>query len=71
MAPLAPRHDGHFLRGFCSTVLKQPDFPRPIHLPYKRPMLYSLLDINAGIHKMLDRIAKREDPGQTASSEAV
>ena len=63
MAPLAPRHDGHFLRRLCSAVLKQPDFPRP--------MLYSLLDINAGIHKMLDRIANREDPGQTASSEAV
>ena len=27
--------------------------------------------IRAGIHKMLDRIANREDPDQTASSEAV
>ena len=30
-----------------------------------------LLVIRAGIHKMLVRIANREDPDQTASSEAV
>ena len=29
------------------------------------------MDIRAGIHKMLVRIANREDPDQTASSEAV
>ena len=32
---------------------------------------YKMLDIGAGIHKMLGRIANREDPDQTASSEAV
>ena len=30
-----------------------------------------MLVIRAGIHKMLVRIANREDPDQTASSEAV
>ena len=30
-----------------------------------------MLDIRAGIHKILVRIANREDPDQTASSEAV
>ena len=30
-----------------------------------------MLDIRAEIHKMLVRIANREDPDQTASSEAV
>ena len=30
-----------------------------------------MLAIRAGIHKMLVRIANREDPDQTASSEAV
>ena len=30
-----------------------------------------LLVFRAGIHKMLVRIANREDPDQTASSEAV
>ena len=37
------------------------------------PFLFSnkLLVIRTGIHKMLVRIANREDPGQTASEEAV
>ena len=30
-----------------------------------------MMVIRAGIHKLLDRIANREDPDQTASSEAV
>ena len=30
-----------------------------------------MLVFMAGIHKMLDRLANREDPDQTASSEAV
>ena len=30
-----------------------------------------MLGIKAGIHKLLVRIANREDPDQTASSEAV
>ena len=30
-----------------------------------------MLGFRAGIHKMLVRIANREDPDQTASSEAV
>ena len=30
-----------------------------------------MLVIRAGIHNMLVRVAKREDPDQTASSEAV
>ena len=30
-----------------------------------------MLVIRADIHKMLDRIANREDPDQTASEEAV
>ena len=30
-----------------------------------------LLAIRAGVHKMLVRIANREDPNQTASEEAV
>ena len=30
-----------------------------------------MLVIKSGIHKMLVRIANREDPDQTASSEAV
>ena len=33
--------------------------------------LCSLLVIRTGIHEMLVRIANREDPGQTASLEAV
>ena len=33
--------------------------------------LNKMLFIRAGIHKMLVRIANREDPDQTASSEAV
>ena len=33
--------------------------------------LNKTLVIRAGIHKMLVRIANREDPDQTASSEAV
>ena len=37
------------------------------------PFLFSnqIMVIRAGIHKMLARIANREDPDQTASSEAV
>ena len=37
------------------------------------PFLFSkkLLAISVGIHKMLVRIANREDPDQTASEEAV
>ena len=35
-----------------------------------RPMLLNkMLVIRAGIHKMLVRVASREDPDQTASSE--
>ena len=34
-------------------------------------LLNKMLVIKAGIHKMLDRVANREDPDQTASSEAV
>ena len=30
-----------------------------------------MLDIKAGIHKMLVRITNREDPDQTTSSEAI
>ena len=30
-----------------------------------------MLAIKAGVHKMLVRIANRDDPNQTASSEAV
>ena len=32
---------------------------------------YKMLVVKAGIHKMLVAIANREDPDQTASSEAV
>ena len=32
---------------------------------------YKMLVIRTGIHKMLARIANREDPDQTVSSEAV
>ena len=34
-------------------------------------VLYKILVIMAGIYNMLARIANREDPDQTASSEAV
>ena len=34
-------------------------------------ILNEMLIFRAGIHKMLVRIANREDPDQTASSEAV
>ena len=42
-------------------------------IPNTFPFLFStkLLVIKAGIHKMLVRKANREDPDQTASSEAV
>ena len=35
------------------------------------PFSNKILVIRAGIHKMIVRIANREDPDQTASSEAV
>ena len=35
------------------------------------PGLYKSFVIRAGIHKMLVRVANREDPDQTASLEAV
>ena len=35
------------------------------------PGSYKMLVVRAGIHKMLIRIANREDPDQTASEEAV
>ena len=44
------------------NVLK---FPTPFSFVLK------MLVISAGIHKMHVRIANREDPGQTALSEAV
>ena len=33
--------------------------------------MFEILVIRTGIHKMLVRIANREDPDQTASSEAA
>ena len=39
--------------------------------PFLSRFATRMLVIKAGIHKMLVRIANREDPDQTASSEAV
>ena len=48
------------------------DFPGGVRIPCPPPPpLWIRTCITAGIHKRLNRIGNREDPDQTASSEAV
>ena len=53
------RNGNRYEEGNCSKILKIFSF------------CSQMLVIQAGIHKMLARIANREDPDQTASEEAV
>ena len=59
---------------FCSFLIgKGPIFRPKLGLGKSCLFLFSnkILVFRAGIHKMLARIANREDPDQTTSKEAV
>ena len=50
-----------YIHGICSKIFKT------FHFLFSKPMWV----IRAAIHKMVVRVANREEPDQTASSEAV